>query len=179
VKLLILERDGVINEEFDEPVTSPADWQPIPGSPEAIARANSAGYHVVIASNQPGLALGRFDIDVLNDIHQKMFSELSVAGGHVDAVFFCPHAPKDKCECRKPGPGMLLEIGMRFHADLRAVPVIGNSLPDIQAARAAGAQPVLVRTGHWQQTMQHKQELVGVSVYENLAAAVDALLSMN
>lgn len=177
--MLILERDGVINEEPEEFVASPADWQPIPGSVEAIARANSAGYHVVIASNQPGLAQGRFDIDTLNAIHQRMFTELSVAGGHVDAVFFCPHAPQDKCQCRKPQPGMLLEIGTRFHADLQDVQVIGNSLGDIQAARAAGAQPVLVRTGKWQQTMQHKQELVGVSVYENLAAAVDALLSLN
>jgi len=177
--MLILERDGVINEEPEEFVASPADWQPIPGSLEAIVRANSAGYHVVVASNQPGVAQGRFDIDTLNAIHQRMFTELSVAGGHVDAVFFCPHAPQDKCQCRKPQPGMLLEIGTRFHADLQDVQVIGNSLGDIQAARAAGAQPVLVRTGKWQQTMQHKQELVGVSVYENLAAAVDALLSLN
>jgi D-glycero-D-manno-heptose 1,7-bisphosphate phosphatase len=176
--MLILDRDGVINEEPEEFVASPAEWQPIIGSLEAIARANSSGYHVVVASNQPGLAQGRFDIDALNAIHQKMFSELGVVGGHVDAVFFCPHAPEDECQCRKPRPGLLLEIGSRFHADLRDVQVIGNSLGDIQAARAAGAQPVLVRTGKWQQTMAHKQELEGVSVYENLAAAVDALLSM-
>ena len=178
MKLLILDRDGVINEEPDECVASPAEWQPIPGSLEAIARANSAGFYVVVASNQPGLAQGRLDIDALNAIHQKMFSELSMAGGHVDAIFFCPHAPEDKCPCRKPLPGMLVEIGSRFHTDLRSVPVIGNSVQDIQAARAAGAQPVLVRTGNWQHCLQHKQELQGVSVYENLAAAVDALLSM-
>ena len=179
VKLLVLDRDGVINEEPDEYVASPAEWQPIPGSLEAIARANSAGYYVVVATNQPGLAQGRFDIDALNAIHEKMFNELSMAGGHVDAVFFCPHGPEDGCQCRKPLPGMLLEIGARFHADLRYVPVIGNSVQDIQAARAAGAQPVLVRTGNWQRSLQYKQDLLGVSVHENLAAAVDALLSMN
>ncbi len=178
MKLLILDRDGVINEEPEECVASPAEWRPIPGSPEAIARANSAGFHVVVATNQAGLAEGRFDIDVLNAIHQKMFNELSMAGGHVDAVFFCPHLPEDNCQCRKPRPGMLVEIGSRFHADLRGVPVIGNSVRDIQAARAAHAHPVLVRTGNWQHTLQHKQELQGVSVYENLSAAVDALLSM-
>ncbi len=178
MKLLILDRDGVINEEPGECVTSPTEWQPIPGSLEAIARANSAGFYVVVASNQPGLAQGWLDIDALNAIHQKMFSELSMVGGHVDAIFFCPHAPEHKCLCRKPLPGMLVEIGSRFHTDLSNVPVIGNSVQDIQAARAAGAQPVLVRTGNWQQCLQHRQQLQGVSVYENLAAAVDALLSM-
>ena len=178
MKLLILERDGIINEESGEYLTSPAEWQPIQGSLEAIARANSAGFHVVIATNQPGLAKGRFDIDLLNAVHQKMFTELSMVGGHVDAVFFCPHAPEEKCQCRKPLPGMLLEIGSRFHADLRNVPVIGNSVRDIQAARAAHAQPVLVRTGNWKRTLQHKEELQGVSVYENLGAAVDALISI-
>ena len=177
MKVLILERDGVINEEPDDVVASAAEWQPIAGSLEAIARANSAGYHVVVASNQPGLAQGRLDIDALNDIHQRMFTELSMSGGHVDAVFFCPHAPEENCECRKPQPGMLVEIGERFHTGLQEVAVIGNSLRDIQAAKAVGARPILVRTGNWQHTMRHKQELVGVSVYESLATAVDALLS--
>ncbi len=176
MKLIILDRDGVINEEPDECVTSPSEWHAIPGSLEAITRANSAGFHVAVASNQPGLAQGRFDIDALNAIHQKLFSELSVTGGHIDAVFFCPHAPQDKCQCRKPQPGMLIDIGARFHTDLRDVPFIGSSLRDVQAARAANAQPMLVRTGKWQHSKQQDGELNGVSIYENLAAAIDALL---
>ncbi len=150
----------------------------MPGSLEAITRANSAGFHVVVATNQPGLGLGRFDIDDLNDIHQKLFRELSATGGHIDAVFFCPHAPQVRCRCRKPKPGMLLDIGARFHTDLREVPVIGNSMRDIIAARAAGAQPMLVRTGKWTQTKQQARALIDVSIHENLSAAVDALLSI-
>ena len=179
MKLLILDRDGVINEKPEEYLASPSEWHAIPGSLEAIARANSAGFHVVVASNQPGLAQGRFDVDTLNAIHQKLFGELSVAGGHIDAVFFCPHAPQDKCECRKPLPGMLLEIADRFHTALRDVPVIGSSVEDVQAARAVGAHPMLVRTGKWQASSQEKNRLTGVSIYENLSAAVDALLSLN
>ena len=178
LKLLILNRDGVINEEPDEYVTSPSEWHAMPGSLEAITRANSAGFHVVVASNQPGLGQGRFDIDALSAIHQKLFRELSATGGHIDAIFLCPHTPLVKCRCRKPQPGMLLEIGARFHTDLRDVPVIGNSMRDVQAAKAAGAQPMLVRTGKWRQTKQQARELIDVSIYENLSTAVDALVSI-
>ncbi|HEC14984.1 MAG TPA: D-glycero-beta-D-manno-heptose 1,7-bisphosphate 7-phosphatase [Sedimenticola sp.] len=176
MKLAILDRDGVINEDSDDFIKSPDEWIPIPGSLEAIARLNHAGYRVVVASNQSGLARGLFDIDGLNAIHQKMFDELAKLGGHIDSVFFCPHGPEDHCDCRKPRPGLLKAIADRLELDLAGIPAIGDSLRDLQAAAGAGAEPMLVLTGKGSKTLSKLEDFGDVPVYPNLAAAVDALL---
>ena len=147
MKLVILDRDGTINADSDEFVKSPEEWLPLPGALEAIARLNHAGWHVVIASNQSGLGRGLFDVASLNAMHAKMHRLLAAAGGRIDAVFYCPHAPDDDCACRKPKPGLFEQIGERFGIDLAAVPTAGDSPRDLQAGAAAGCEPHLVLTG--------------------------------
>lgn len=176
-RLIILDRDGVINQDSDGYIKTPDEWIPIPGSLEAIARLNHAGYRVVVASNQSGLARGLFDINSLNAIHQKMFDALSKVGGHIDAVFFCPHGPDDDCQCRKPRPGLLLEIAERLDADLDGAPAIGDSLRDLEAAVSVGAAPILVLTGKGNKTQAQLAAFGPVPVYPDLAAAVEALLT--
>ncbi len=177
MKLIILDRDGVINQDSDDYIKSPDEWLPIPGSLEAIARLTRAGYRVVVASNQSGLARGFFDMDTLTRIHDKLHGALAVTGGAVDAIFFCPHAPTDNCACRKPKPGLLLDIAARLQISLSGVPVVGDALRDVQAARAVGARAILVRTGKGALTEARGEGLQGVPVYDDLAAAVDALLA--
>ena len=147
VKLVILDRDGTINEDRNDFVKSVDEWIPIPGALEAIARLNHAGWHVVIATNQSGIGRGIFDMSTLNAMHLKMNQLLAKLSGRVDAVFFCPHVPDDKCQCRKPLPGMFRQIGERFGVDLNKVLVAGDSLRDLQAGAALGCEPHLVRTG--------------------------------
>ena len=147
VKLIILDRDGTINEERDDYVKSPEEWIPLPGALEAIARLNHAGWHTVIASNQSGLGRGLFDMSTLNAMHLKMNQLLAKVGGRIDAVFFCPHTPEDQCDCRKPLPGLVELIGQRYGVELSAVPVVGDSLRDLQAGAAVGCPTHLVRTG--------------------------------
>ena len=146
-KLIILDRDGTINEDRDDFVKSPEEWVPIPGALEAIARLNHAGWHTVVATNQSGLGRGTYDMAALNAMHIKMNQLLAKQGGRIDAVFFCPHAPEDVCTCRKPLPGLFVQIGERFSVDLKHVPVVGDSLRDLQAGVAVGCEPHLVRTG--------------------------------
>jgi D-glycero-D-manno-heptose 1,7-bisphosphate phosphatase len=180
MKLIILDRDGVINEDSDEYIKGPDEWVPLPGSLDAIARLNHAGYSVAVASNQSGLARGYFDIDTLSSMHHKMQDMLQRVGGKVDAIFFCPHAPDDGCECRKPKPGLLRQIGERFQTPLTDVLFVGDTESDIKAARAAGATPVIVRTGKGGatlQAMEKRKQLNGIPAYNNLAAVVDDLLS--
>lgn len=176
MKLAILDRDGVINEDSDDYIKNPDEWTSIPGSLEAIARLNHAGYRVVVASNQSGLARGLFNLDTLNAIHQKMFDELSKVGGHIDAIFFCPHLPADNCDCRKPQPGLLRGIADRLETDLAGIPVIGDSLKDLQAAATVGAEPMLVLTGKGNKTLSQLEDFGDVPVYTDLAAAVNALV---
>ena len=147
MKLIILDRDGTINEDRDDFVKSPDEWVPIAGSLEAIARLNHAGWHTVVATNQSGIARGLFDLATLNAIHAKMNRALAEVGGRVDAVFFCPHGPDDGCACRKPRPGMLTAIGERYGIAPRETYAVGDSLRDLEAAAAAGCAPHLVRTG--------------------------------
>jgi D-glycero-D-manno-heptose 1,7-bisphosphate phosphatase len=147
MKLIILDRDGTINEDRDDFVKSPDEWVPIAGSLEAIARLNHAGWHTVVATNQSGIARGLFDLATLNAIHAKMNRALVELGGRIDAVFFCPHGPDDGCACRKPLPGMLKTIGERYGVALRETYAVGDSLRDLEAAVAAGCAPHLVRTG--------------------------------
>lgn len=174
VPCLILARDGVINEERGRGVITPSDWTPIPGSLEAIARLNHAGYQVVVATNQPGIARGELDVETLGRIHAEMFHRLAVVGGTIDAIFFCPHGPDDGCNCRKPRPGLLLEIGDRLGIELADTMMIGDSLADVEAARAAGAQPVLVRTGRLEKGEGPRPS--DVPVFRDLAAVADHLL---
>ncbi len=178
MKLVILDRDGVINHDSDEYIKSPEEWQPIEGSLSAISRLNHAGYRVIVSTNQSGIGRGLYSIDTLNKIHFKMHRMLSDFGGHIDAVFFCPHTPEDGCDCRKPKPGMLLSIASRLSISLDKVPVVGDSLRDLQAATAVNAYPVLVRTGKGERTLADPELDRGIPVYDDLASYTDHLLSV-
>ena len=176
MKLVILDRDGVINFDSDAYIKRPEEWKPIPGSLEAIARLTQAGYHVVVATNQSGVGRGLFEMSTLNAIHDKMHRAVGQAGGRIDAVFYCPHAQEAGCDCRKPRPGLLEEIGRRFGASLKDVPSIGDSLRDLQAAVTAGAQPILVLTGKGAKTQQDGGLPAGTAVHADLAAAVKSII---
>jgi len=170
MKLVILDRDGTINHDSDQHIKSPAEWKPIKGSLEAIARLTQSGYRVVVATNQSGIERGLFDTATLNAIHDTMQRAVQQAGGRIDAIFFCPHADRAGCDCRKPKPGMLLEIGKRLNAPLEGVPVVGDALRDLQAAAAAGARPVLVLTGKGRKTRDAGGLPAGTEVFPDLAA---------
>lgn len=179
MKLVILDRDGVINEDSPDYIRSAADWIPIPGSLEAIARLNHAGVRVAIATNQSGLARGYFDVDTLNEMHQKMHALLARVGGHVDGIFFCPHGPDEGCLCRKPRPGLYQEIARRCHKSLANVPIIGDSRRDLKPAIAFGARPILVRTGKGRDTESSlsAEERRQIEIFPDLATAVEHLVS--
>jgi D-glycero-D-manno-heptose 1,7-bisphosphate phosphatase len=177
IKLIVLDRDGVINDDSDAFIKSPEEWRPIEGSLEAISKLNFAGYRVVVATNQSGIDRGFFNMQTLNTIHEKMHQMLGVAGGRIDAIFFCPHTAQSGCDCRKPKPGMFRAIGQRFHVDLTGVPCVGDSLRDLQAADAVGGQPILVRTGKGEKTLAKGGLPENTLIFANLAEAVDALLA--
>jgi D-glycero-D-manno-heptose 1,7-bisphosphate phosphatase len=170
MKLVVLDRDGTINHDSDQYIKSPAEWKPIKGSLEAIARLTQAGYRVVVATNQSGIARGLFDTATLNAIHGAMQRAVHQAGGRIDAIFFCPHADESGCQCRKPRPGMLLEISRRMNVPLAGVPMVGDALRDLQAAAAAGARPVLVLTGKGRKTRAAGGLPPGTVTYPDLAA---------
>lgn len=176
-KLVILDRDGVINFDSAQFIKSPAEWKPIPGSLEAIARLNQAGYRVVVATNQSGVGRSLFDMDTLNSIHEKMHKALFSVGGRVDAIFFCPHTADSACDCRKPKPGMFKRISETLNADLKGVPAIGDSLRDLQACAALGCQPMLVHTGKGEKTKAEGNLPEGTLEFADLAAAVDHILN--
>lgn len=176
MKLIILDRDGVINQDSDEYVKSVDEFIPLPGSLEAIARLSQAGYRVAVATNQSGIARGLYDVATLNAMHDKLRRLLAAVGGEIEMITFCPHGPDDNCDCRKPAPGMYREIAKRMDISLESVPVIGDSLRDLQAAQTVGASPILVRTGKGVRTLAKGEGLDGISVYDDLAAAVTALL---
>jgi len=170
MKLVILDRDGTINQDSEQYIKSPAEWKPIAGSLEAIARLTQDGWRVAVATNQSGIARGLFDMSTLNAIHSEMHRAVVQAGGRIDAIFFCPHAADSNCECRKPKPGMLREIASRFDVELKGVPVIGDSARDVAAAAAAGAQPWLVLTGKGRQTREAGDLPKGTEIAADLAA---------
>jgi D-glycero-D-manno-heptose 1,7-bisphosphate phosphatase len=176
MKLIILDRDGVINEDSDEYIKSVDEWVPIPGSLEAIARLNQAGYHVVVATNQSGIARGYYDLTNLNAMHQKMHKLLAKVGGHVDGILFCPHAPEDTCDCRKPKTGMFEDIARRWGISLKGVPIVGDSRRDLEAAVSMGATPILVKTGKGKRTMSDLSGLGNVEIYNDLAHVVGGLV---
>jgi D-glycero-D-manno-heptose 1,7-bisphosphate phosphatase len=175
MKLVIVDRDGVINRDSEQYIKSPREWQPIAGSLEAIARFTQAGFRVVVATNQSGVGRGLFDMAALNAMHDKMHKAVNQLGGRIDAVFFCPHAQDAGCACRKPQPGMLLDIAARFNVALAGVPAIGDSLRDLQAANAVGARPILVLTGKGEQTLAAGGLPEGTEIYKDLAAAAMVL----
>ncbi len=175
MKLIILDRDGVINQDSDHFIKSPEEWKPLPGSLEAIARLTQAGYRIVVATNQSGVARGLFDMTTLNAIHEKMHKACAQAGGRIDAVFFCPHAAEANCECRKPKSGMIQEIAERYGMDLAGVPSVGDSLRDLEASARLGAQPILVLTGKGQKTQAKGGLPEGTLVFPDLAAFVVTL----
>ncbi|MCB1615449.1 MAG: D-glycero-beta-D-manno-heptose 1,7-bisphosphate 7-phosphatase [Pseudomonadales bacterium] len=183
-RLLILDRDGVINEDSDAYIKSVDEWQPIPGSIESIAKLSNRGFKVVVATNQSGIGRGLFTLDELMAMHNKMKHLVSVAGGHIDGIFFCPHRPEDNCSCRKPLPGLLYEIQNAGFGTLSSATLIGDSLRDIEAALTAGCRAFLVKTGKGQEALNFlKQEtptrLNNISVFDSLAAAADFLLTEN
>ncbi len=175
MKLIILDRDGVINYDSDAFIKTPDEWKPIPGSIEAIAHLTQAGYRVVIATNQSGISRGLLDMVTLNAINDKMCKAVNQAGGRIDAMFFCPHASTDKCNCRKPATGMFEEISDRFGLELNGVPAIGDSFRDLQAAAKVGALPILVLTGKGKKTRAKGGLPENTRIFSNLSAAVDAL----
>jgi D-glycero-D-manno-heptose 1,7-bisphosphate phosphatase len=176
MKLVILDRDGTINHDSDDHVKSPNEWRPIEGSLEAIARLAQAGYRIVVATNQSGIARGLFDTATLVAIHDTLQRAVAQAGGRIDAFFFCPHAVDSACACRKPQPGMLLEVARRFNISLKDTYMVGDAHRDVAAAAAAGARPVLVLTGRGRRTREAGGLPAGTEVFENLAAFAEHLV---
>jgi D-glycero-D-manno-heptose 1,7-bisphosphate phosphatase len=159
VPFVILDRDGVINEDSDSFIKSPSEWRAIPRSLEAIAELNRAGFRVVVLTNQSGIARGLFDESTLKRIHDRMCGEIREAGGHVERIFVCPHGPSDGCSCRKPRTGLYRWFARTFGVQLAGLPAVGDSLRDLDAAEAVGASPILVRTGKGDRSLHDRPQL--------------------
>lgn len=172
--LIILDRDGVINFESPDYIKSPEEWIPISGSIEAIAKLSQAGHTIVIATNQSGLARGLYDLAMLDRIHQKMIDLVEKCGGKISKIYFCPHHPDDNCDCRKPKPGMLLQIMKDFSVAADQIIFIGDSVRDYEAARAVGCAFMLVMTGNGRDAIK-KIDGIPVSVFPDLLSAVRVL----
>ena len=175
MKLVILDRDGVINQDSANYIKSPNEWIPIPGSLEAIALLNQNDFSVALVSNQSGIGRGLFDIEALNNIHTKMISMLSDVGGSIDAIFYCP-SYDDNHEDRKPNAGMLLEIQKRFSISLKGIPAIGDSLRDLQAYEKVNAQPILVKTGNGESTLREQKYPKNTLIFDNLFEASNKII---
>jgi D-glycero-D-manno-heptose 1,7-bisphosphate phosphatase len=176
MKLVIIDRDGVINQDSDLFIKTVDEFIPLPGSLEAIARLNQAGYKVAIATNQSGIARGYYDIQTLEAMHDKLSKLLIPLNGHIDYITFCPHGPDDSCTCRKPLPGMYQEIAEHFNISLEGVPVVGDSMRDLEAAIAVNAKPILVRTGKGDRTLSNNNLDDQIPVFDNLQQAVNSLI---
>ena len=176
MKLVILDRDGVINQDSDDYIKSPDEWLPIPGSLEAIAQLTQHGYTISVATNQSGIGRGFYDHKMLTNIHQKMKNLIEKAGGKVDTIFYCPHLPDDHCDCRKPKTNLLKKIAAHYHCDLNRVPLVGDSLRDLQAGEAMNCQPILVLTGNGQKTLADKNKIKNLLVFDSLLDATKKCL---
>jgi len=181
-RLMILDRDGVINRDSPDFIRSPEEFIALPGSIEAIAALTQAGFRIVIASNQSGVGRGLFSLETLEQIHAQLHAEVKAAGGRVDEIFYCPHKPDDGCRCRKPQPGLFEQIAEHYACDLRGVPAIGDSMRDLEAAAKAGAQPILVRSGNGRSTesklpASELKNVANVPVYDDLRAAARAIVA--
>jgi D-glycero-D-manno-heptose 1,7-bisphosphate phosphatase len=177
-------KHGILNEYREGHVTAPEEWRPVPGALEAVSRMNHAGWHVVVATNQAGIGRGMIDMAAVNAVHAHMNHQLMEQGGRVDAVFFCPHTPEDNCDCRKPKPGMVLDIGRRYGVDLSHVPLVGDTLRDMQTAVAAGCEPHLVLSGRAAELDEEQlkallQQVPQAQLHEDLAAFAEFLLRRN
>jgi D-glycero-D-manno-heptose 1,7-bisphosphate phosphatase len=177
MKLVILDRDGVINVDSDKYIKSPAEWQPIPGSIEAIARLHQGGFRIVVATNQSGIGRGLFDMATFNAMNDKMMELVFRQGGRIDALFFCPHTDAENCGCRKPKTGMFEEIAERYHMELKGVPCVGDALRDLKAAEAVGGQPILVLTGKGEKTRAEGNLPRRTQVFADLAEVSRHLVS--
>jgi D-glycero-D-manno-heptose 1,7-bisphosphate phosphatase len=177
MKLVILDRDGVINADSDKYIKSPAEWQPIPGSIEAIARLHQGGFRIVVATNQSGIGRGLFDMATFNAMNDKMMELVFRQGGRIDALFFCPHTDAENCACRKPRTGMYEEIAERYHMELKGVPCVGDALRDLKAAEAVGGQPILVLTGKGEKTRAEGNLPRRTQVFADLAEVSRHLVS--
>ena len=175
MRLLLIDRDGVINEDSEDFIKSPDEWHPIPGAMGAISRANQLGFHVVIVSNQSGLARKLFSIEDLNQIHNRMLNEVTRHGGNISAIFFCPHSPDETCRCRKPKTGLFESIERRLGTKIDQAYFVGDRLSDIKAAQKIGALPMLVKTGHGEKTLETLKNRAGVQIFRDLTHAVDWL----
>ncbi len=179
-KVIILDRDGVINHDSDDYIKSPEEWIPIEGSLEAIAKLNAEGYKVFIFTNQSGIGRGYYTLDTLQDMHEKMRKLLLDLGGHIEAIFFCPHTPEQRCQCRKPKTGMLQELAQRYQIDLAQTRIIGDSLKDMQAAKQVDARAYLVKTGKGKRTIRNSNrelEEMAIPVFKDLADFTSNLLA--
>lgn len=181
-KLVILDRDGVINEDSDEYVKSADEWIPIPGSIEAIAELSKAGYIIAVATNQSGIGRGLFDLDDLEAMHQKLLSLVEEQGGEIDGIFYCPHTPEDQCDCRKPRPGLMVAIESEFNMPVDGCYIVGDSQRDLEAGFVKGCQPVLVKTGKGQKTLVSLPEknpalFASTAVFDDLRSFVQYLLA--
>jgi D-glycero-D-manno-heptose 1,7-bisphosphate phosphatase len=181
IKLVILGRDGILNEYREDHVKAPGEWKSIPGALEAVSRLNHAGWHTVVATNQAGIGRGMIDMSSVNAVHAEMNRQLMAQGGRLDAVFFCPHTPEQHCDCRKPQPGMMLDIAHRYGIHLKNVPMVGDTLRDLLAAQAAGCEPHLVLSGRAaaigdEQLHAMLGQVPGARVHADLPAFVQFLL---
>jgi len=174
-RLIVLDRDGVINHDSDDYIKHPDEWQAIAGSPQAIARLTQAGWRAIVATNQSGVSRGLYDLATLGEIHKKMCATIERAGGHIDAIFFCPHGPADGCGCRKPRPGMLIEILDRYGAGVEEMIFVGDQIRDLQAAQAAGCRFILVLTGKGQQCATDPLLPPDTEIFPDLATVAEAL----
>lgn len=174
-RLLILDRDGVINQDSPDFIKGPQEWLPLPGSLRALGTATHAGFRISIVSNQSGLARGLFKIEDLHRVHRRLVHEADLYGGVIDAFFFCPHGPREGCDCRKPRPGLVRAAAARSGLGLQEAVMIGDRASDIEAARAAGVRAILVRTGHGNEAAETLRNMTGLCVYPDLANAVNAL----
>ena len=182
MKLIILDRDGVINQDSDQFIKSPEEWIPIPGSLEAISDLNKQGYTVTIATNQSGISRGYYTEETLHAMHRKMADLLTPLNGKVEGIFYCPHGPDDNCECRKPKAGLYQQISKQFNISLEGITVIGDSFRDLAAALSVNANPILVKTGKGLKTLtSHSLELKNnnIPVFADLKTAIDHLLAQN
>ncbi len=177
-RFVLLDRDGVINQDSDDYIRCAAQWMPIPGSIDAIAALTRAGFRIAIVSNQSGLARGLFDLGALNAMHRKLRDLASLWGGRLEMIVFCPHESGEHCACRKPRPGLLRSVSDRTGLDLHGLPFIGDSISDVRAAREAEMAPMLVKTGKGLRTLRlWEADLKGVPVFDNLTAAADELIN--
>jgi D-glycero-D-manno-heptose 1,7-bisphosphate phosphatase len=176
MKLLILDRDGVINQDSDAYIKSLDEWIPIPSAISAIVRLSKAGWTVAVATNQSGIARGYYDLATLESMHQRLRELVAEQGGELGLVVYCPHGPDEGCDCRKPKPGMLLQIAQHYGVELRGIWFVGDSRGDLDAALAVDCQPVLVKTGKGERTLA-KPLPEGTLVFDDLAAVADQLLS--